>query len=649
MTETTAPLGVFRALSHSVFGFVSGFGFRISDLFRAWMVMLPRCALLATWLLPAGLFAQWTTQTFTLQPGWNAVFLEIQPTPRDCDTLFSGIPVESVWSWNRQFSTVQFIQDPNSLLPGQPDWLTYLPPGSTNRAISSLFTLLAEHAYLIKLATNASPVNWTILGQPAPRAPAWLPDSFNLVGFHVDPSAPPTFQNFFASSPAQSGQTMLRLDPTGAWVPVNPSSDRISPGVAYWVQSSGSSTYPGPLGVVFALGRSLDYGLSLTEQTLTIQNTSANARTVTITPLPSLTPPKGVAPLAGSVPLSYYLQTLVPPSFGFQPLTAPLTKTVPAGGSWAIRLAVRRPDMAAPPANPGPIEPMYESLLQVSDGTGTVWLLPVTSQGLQSAANAAALRRKSRQGSLPKDGGQSTGTDPHAGLWVGSAVINAVSEPANLVNNTNPTPTAQGFPLRLLLHVDNSGQVRLLQKVLMMWQNGTYTNAPNGAQVTDQPGTYVLVTDDSLIPQFSGAALRDGQLVARRFSSGSFAFAAPLPLTGAGAFGGSNSVFVCTNILWYTNVLNPFVHQYHPDHDNYDDSHTTLLADGVECPTITRQITWQFTASDPNGLPLSGWGDNQVGGIYTETINGLYRMPLYVQGTFRLSLACNVGVLNGGL
>jgi hypothetical protein len=120
-------------------------------------------------------------------------------------------------------------------------------------------------------------------------------------------------------------------------------------------------------------------------------------------------------------------------------------------------------------------------------------------------------------------------------------------------------------------------------------------------------------------------------------------------LTGAGAFGGSNSVFVCTNILWYTNVLNPFVHQYHPDHDNYDDSHTTLLADGVECPTITRQITCQFTASDPNGLPLSGWGDNQVGGIYTETIIGLYRIPLYVQGTFRLSLACNVGVLNGGL
>jgi hypothetical protein len=29
--------------------------------------------------------AQWTTQTITLQAGWNAVHLEVQPEPADCD------------------------------------------------------------------------------------------------------------------------------------------------------------------------------------------------------------------------------------------------------------------------------------------------------------------------------------------------------------------------------------------------------------------------------------------------------------------------------------------------------------------------------------------------------------------------------------
>src|SRR5580765_2794861 len=71
--------------------------------------------------------AQWTTQTITLNPGWNAVFLEVQPANDDCDVVFQGVPVESVWAWNRRFSSVQFIQDASKLVPGQPDWLTYLP------------------------------------------------------------------------------------------------------------------------------------------------------------------------------------------------------------------------------------------------------------------------------------------------------------------------------------------------------------------------------------------------------------------------------------------------------------------------------------------------------------------------------------------
>src|SRR5258705_13980488 len=106
--------------------------------------------------------AQWTNQTVVLHQGWNAVFLEVQPEPSDCDTLFAGIPIESVWGWNRTFSSVQYIQDPNALIPGQPNWLTYLPPASTNTVVNTLFTLQGDHAYLIKLAANASPVNWTI-------------------------------------------------------------------------------------------------------------------------------------------------------------------------------------------------------------------------------------------------------------------------------------------------------------------------------------------------------------------------------------------------------------------------------------------------------------------------------------------------------
>jgi hypothetical protein len=100
-------------------------------------------------VLPAS--AQWTNQTVVLRPGWNAVFLELQPEPRECDVLFAGMPVESVWAWNRRFTPIQFIQDPSKLIPGQPDWLTYVPSSHPARATMNLFTLQGNRAYLIKL------------------------------------------------------------------------------------------------------------------------------------------------------------------------------------------------------------------------------------------------------------------------------------------------------------------------------------------------------------------------------------------------------------------------------------------------------------------------------------------------------------------
>jgi hypothetical protein len=167
----------------------------------------------------------------------------------------------------------------------------------------------------------------------------------------------------------------------------------------------------------------------------------------------------------------------------------------------------------------------------------------------------------------------------------------------------------------------------------------------------EQPGHYVLVSDDTLASQFSGSTVRDGQLVAKRLSTTAFGQSSPVLLAANGQFGASNSTFTCTSILSYTNLLNPFVHQYHPDHDNWDDFHTTFYPEGVESYTIIRQITLQFTASDPLGLSqlVSGWAGNQLGGIYSETITGLYNTALYVQGTFRLQQATRIGVLNDGL
>jgi hypothetical protein len=181
---------------------------------------------LRTLLVSAGLalthpaVAQWTTQNIQLHGGWNAVFLEVQPEPASCDAAFAGLPVESAWAFNRQHQPVQFIQDPANLAPGNPDWLTWLPTNSPAASVANLFALEGRRAYLIKLPNNAGTLGWNIKGRPVLKPIEWLQDSLNLVGFAIAPSGGPSFQNFFAASPAHAGQPIYRLNAQGQWIKV---------------------------------------------------------------------------------------------------------------------------------------------------------------------------------------------------------------------------------------------------------------------------------------------------------------------------------------------------------------------------------------------------------------------------------------------
>ena len=401
----------------------------------AWL-RLTRLLLLATLLACAfPTFAQWTSQTFTLRPGWNAIYLEVQPEPKDCDTLFSGIAVESAWAWNRRFSSIQFIQDPNELIVAQPNWLTYLPPTNPSRATMNLYTLDAGHAYLVKLAVNATPVTWTVRGRPVLHAPTWLSDSYNLVGFPVDPVSPPTFQNFFASSPAHAGKPVYRLNTAGGWEKItSPSSTTLRSGEAYWVRCDGPSTWSGPQTVVLERSAGLDYGRTLVEQIVRIQNNSASTRTFTVRTLPSASPPTSTAaPLAGDVPLSFYRFDPASTNSGWTPLPSQLSQAnLAPGEEWAIRLAVRRADLTPFTSPPGKTEGLYQTLLEINDGVGSRCTLPVSSLGSQRTSAAGPLGGGGSGGS----GGGGNGGSPFVGLWVGNVVITNVSRPANTASPT---------------------------------------------------------------------------------------------------------------------------------------------------------------------------------------------------------------------
>ena len=125
------------------------------------------------------------SQTLTLLPGWNAVFLEVEPADPNPGVVFGGLTgLESVWAWNRRTSPVEYIQNPGLPLEPPPYMLAYVPG---NPLITNLHAIHGETAYLIKIAAGAPATQtWAVTGQPSVPKIEWKPNSFKT----LNPSAP---------------------------------------------------------------------------------------------------------------------------------------------------------------------------------------------------------------------------------------------------------------------------------------------------------------------------------------------------------------------------------------------------------------------------------------------------------------------------
>jgi hypothetical protein len=552
---------------------------------------LPQLARLTLWLLlSAGalpLSAQTITQTMVLQPGQNAVFLEVTPADTNVADVFSDPAIASVWQPLVRNTTVAFIQNPDELPWNTAGWMVYIPtnqPGSVN---NNLYAVTVNTPYIVNVnGTNNVTVN--ITGQPSLLASAFTPNAYTLRGFPVDPANPPTFQKFFQSSPAHFNNGagplteiyFLNLS-TGQWQQAA-GNDPMARDTAYWIYTTGSSSYMAPLTASCPVGGGLNFGVTTFEQDMSLQNSTSNTMTVTITDL-------GTQP--GALVYSTVTNEAVPVA-SWVPVPKSFTMNVPAGGTTVLKLGIERSQI---------VNGFYGTVLALNDGNGTLLRVPVTAE---------------------------TPTYLQAGLWVGNITVSNVAEVFG-VNPTNPTPTSQPFVMKAILHVTPGGTTRLLREVIEMLQtNGTSTNAQ-----------YALLTDMSLLaqPQFKGVTTRNGTSVGRRFSTASFDFDPPGGtnfLTMSGIFGIGNTVGASITLA-PTTPANPFLHRYNPDHN------TPLTV-----YTVTRQIQLTFTPADPSGATPTDYGVNEIGGTYNETLLGLNQYPLVVSGSFHLTHTMNVAYLN---
>lgn len=604
--------------------------------------------LVTLWLSPSAM-AQWTSQTLTLTPGWNAVFLEVQPEPRAADLVFSGIPVDSAWDWNRQSFNPQYIDDVNQLVPQVGEWATWFPQGHVKRSLANFFEVRGGRPLLLFL-NGTSSVTWTVTGMATRPLDEWLPSGYTLTGFHVEAPGAPTFRNYFQNSaahvgtPVSSTRPIVRsLNSSGQWA-VIASTSTIQPGKAYWVETLSASSYPGPLSVTLPSTTGMHYGLNGEELEIVFNNSNSTGnRTVNLRLLSSLPrPPTATneAVVAGDVRLSFRdFNSITQESqlARWLPFDSAMSISVEPGVARVLRLAVRRSDFLPPAAGAGS-PALYQSLLEVREG-GTRQLIPITA--LKTTNNSSNTNR--------------------AGLWVGTVSVNAVSwagavspriieaNPAfNGSDRTTPKPTKSDFVFRVIIHIDAQGTARLLQKVVQVWQNGTYQPDPAnpGLLLPGTSGQFRLFTDDTAASSYVGTGLQDGTLTARRLSTPIFGIHQPVTLTSTGLFGDAASSVSGTVITPYDDPLNPFKHAFHPQHDNWDASYASKLPAGVESWNITREVRWDFTSTHPYNLVSPAYGDTELGGNYGETLSGVHRHALKMSGKFLLHKVSSTTTLN---
>ena len=238
--------------------------------------------------------------------------------------------------------------------------------------------------------------------------------------------------------------------------------------------------------------------------------------------------------------------------------------------------------------------------------TGSYYTVPPTITFSGGGGSGAAATVTILNGVLQ----QVTITSPGSGYT--SAPDVAFSAPLG-----TPSATPASFPVPLLVHRTATGDTRLLQQAYLRSDGVTTTvaTAENLFPAGTQPASRVSVA--SLPTEF--VKLGTGQLAA----------------TGTVSF---------EVLLDYNSDSNPFVHRYHPDHDNLDARFAALLPAGRESLTVKRQVVFTFLGSLP-GVTDPAWGGTTLGGTYVETVTGLRSIPLIVKGIFILNRVTDASTL----
>jgi len=594
--------------------------------FRILHSAFPLLAFLALWLgslLPAE--AQWQTQPFVVKPGWTAVYLHVDPSYTNLDSLIGGDPnnpISEVWLWMPTASTIQYVTSPQAPVTGSSQWSSWVRNGSGIGA--TLSSLVPNAAYLVhSLATTN--YTWTVKGKPATPIYTWTTTGINLIGFPTVTTGPPALDTFLSLVPNFMSVATFYQYNGGDLGAANPSlvfaphTVPVTRGKAFWVQSgSYYNNYFGPFQV--ALGSSgVVFGDSTSQSSFHLLNTTPTTVTVQLQLLPSEAPPAGQTPVVGVPPLvvrGALNSTNLTYSASSLTTSSSLSWTLPpqgqAGSDIVVNLGVNRAAFTNSAAG------LFAGILKFTDSYGFTEVdVPVSAQPANYAGLWVGAASVTQVANYLKTYQLDTNNNPVVGTN-GAYVITAV--------NTNLGAVSTAFPLRLIVHSDGTNAV-LLQRVFY------------GSDINSN--SIVATSESSLDPTQLGNA--------RRITAVEFPYT---PDNQTWSFAGQlepgGTLTTAVGLPYDDQASNPFLHTYHPDHDNLDAAFKNQLPIGSESYGLSRQITLTANSAGGDYNSLTQFGQS-FQGVYTETITmtGLLNATrtFNVAGSFVLNRISPIAVL----
>ena len=599
---------------------------------------MPSMALLLLLLLALPARAQWVTQTLSLKAGWNAVYLHVDASHQTIPELLgiaggdaSSSPIMEVWLWAPPVSTVQFVTSPQNPLPDNNQWRYW----RRNQGDGTLARMVGNAAYLVRVSADTATYAWTIQGKPLVPSYQWTTTGLNFIGFPTVPTDAPMWEDFIEPSPELQLNAEIFHYPGGELGAGNPGrlyALRLTPvtrGQAYWLRSGTVfNRYFAPFEVEATGGGGLVFGDALSAQNFRVRNLTTNVVTMTLNLVASETPPAGQPAITGVPPLQ---------------LRGALNTTNLTYGFTNLSVGTARTVTLAPKGTPG------------SDVEVVLGLDRSSMTGAEGALFAAVLRLTDSLGFSMVEMPVTARVASTSGLWVGNAEINrvepylpALQKLAASAVPVDPAPTLpegvvevpreeleanvpRTFPVRLIVHNPGSGNAKLLQQVFYGFD--TYTN-----QVVATSESVLLA---SYLPQ------------SRRITTSNLPWrAGNEPWSFSGRLGDASTLTTTVETAFDDHASNPFLHTYHPDHDNLDATFKTQVPRGMESYGIRREITLRVLPPSTNVFSLGN--SRTMRGWYKETIRlvGLARgggtsdtRDFLISGPFTLTRISDVGAL----